>query len=422
LEYARRRIGAFLEEIKHVSESEFPYPDSEAALSQLRELFQRKYARLLQLDERSNLSVVTRECTLALGWLVRYLPRLGFILRSTNVRNAFELYGPIFRLAGKILEPNTILSKRKTRLLLSSEWDYSPLIFRDDPELPNFVLIGLPAHESANPLLIPLVGHELGHSFWSKNELRRVFAPRVATAIVTIISRQDRWSRYQSLFPQPSLTSGQLFTNRDAVQTWQQSLLWALKQAEETFCDLLGLKLFGTSYLNSFAYLLSPKLPFGRNMSYPSLTVRTRNQVKASHEYGITIPTNYEANFRQDNLPSLTPTDTFRLSLADESLQVVLPELINKVREIVDTTPLKPPEADGTAKAKARMEGLVPAEDCGCLAEILNAAWQIYDTYPKTWDSLPRVKDNKEKILKELVLKSIEVFEIQTIQTRSDSP
>ena len=34
--------------------------------------------------------------------------------------------------------------------------------------LPGFVFIGLPAPESANPFLIPLGGHELGHSAWTQ--------------------------------------------------------------------------------------------------------------------------------------------------------------------------------------------------------------------------------------------------------------
>src|SRR5437588_3722657 len=99
LEYARRRVAAFLEEVKHVAESEFPYQDSEDALKQLKELFERKLGRLQEFDEKSYQSIVTRECTLSLEALFRYLPRLGFILRSTNVRNAFELFGPILRLA-----------------------------------------------------------------------------------------------------------------------------------------------------------------------------------------------------------------------------------------------------------------------------------------------------------------------------------
>ena len=63
-------------------------------------------------------------------------------------------------------------ANRETRLILSSEWDYSPFMYDQITDLPSFVFIGLPACESANPLLLPLAGHELGHSVWVKNDSR----------------------------------------------------------------------------------------------------------------------------------------------------------------------------------------------------------------------------------------------------------
>ena len=89
--------------------------------------------------------------------LAQYTPILGFILRSTNIRNAFEARGPLVRLAQKLLSKNT-------KLIVSSEWQYSPFVHPPIQDLKNFVLIGLPAPESSNPLIIPLAGHELGHA------------------------------------------------------------------------------------------------------------------------------------------------------------------------------------------------------------------------------------------------------------------
>ena len=42
------------------------------------------------------------------------------------------------------------------------------------------------------------------------------------------------------------------------VQFWEQAVAWCLRQAEESFCDFIGVRLFHLSYLDAFAYLLSP--------------------------------------------------------------------------------------------------------------------------------------------------------------------
>ena len=62
----------------------------------------------------------------------------------------------------------------------------------------------------------------------------------------------------------------------------------------------------------------------------------------------------------------------------------------------------------------ARFKLIVPAEKCLCLADILNAAWMAFrdDTF---WQNEPQIGTKKDEILKELVLKNIELFEIQEI-------
>jgi len=151
LTHAISRLRSFLEELTHVADSEFPYNDSKEALNLLQVHFQNRLARLQGLDSKSNPDVVRQEAALALQALFVYLPLLGFVLRSTNIRNSFEVFGPLLRLSQDFLDvpgaPHT-----PTRLLLSSEWDYSPLSYPEIPELPGFVLIGLPASESSNPL------------------------------------------------------------------------------------------------------------------------------------------------------------------------------------------------------------------------------------------------------------------------------
>lgn len=156
-EYSVSRLKGVLEEIGRLKESEFPYQHSQDALDRIEKLFISHKTRLESLAPDKKPAIVQQFCSAALTDLFKYLSFLGFILRSTNVRNAFEVYGPLLRLSRKVLGLDT-------KQILSSEWEYSPFTYRPIAELPGFVLIGFPAPESSNPLLIPLAGHELGHT------------------------------------------------------------------------------------------------------------------------------------------------------------------------------------------------------------------------------------------------------------------
>jgi len=82
----------------------------------------------------------------------------------------------------------------QTKLIVSSEWEFSPFVYRSITGFPGFVLIGLPATESSNPLVIPLAGHELGHSVWERNKLAGYFNSRIRQSILKEVKiyRQSR--------------------------------------------------------------------------------------------------------------------------------------------------------------------------------------------------------------------------------------
>jgi hypothetical protein len=103
---------------------------------------------------------------------VRLKRFLGLLLRSSNLRNAFEIYFPIKILSTELLEHNTCV-------VLSSEWEFSPFIYPVAlDELPEFVFIGIPASECHNPLILPLAGHELGHVVWRRKGAEAEFDPK----------------------------------------------------------------------------------------------------------------------------------------------------------------------------------------------------------------------------------------------------
>ena len=159
--YAIERLKVFREELERLKSSTFPYEHSLDALEILEQGVFQHIQNLESLDKDSGALVIQAACNASTALLNRYLPYAGFLLRSTNVRNAFDVYGPFLQLSRKILGP-------RTKLVLSSEWEFSPYTFVDNVSLSDFVLIGLPAPESSNPLLLPTAGHELGHTIWNK--------------------------------------------------------------------------------------------------------------------------------------------------------------------------------------------------------------------------------------------------------------
>jgi hypothetical protein len=255
-------------------------------------------------------------CTGALNGIIHYLPLLGFLLRSTNVRNGFEIYAPLLSLARQLLG-------KEIKLVISSEWDYSPFTYTSIPYLPGFVLIGLPAPESANPLLVPLAGHELGHSIWSVRKLRAKYLRIAEKYVLAEIDRN--WGAYSNIFS--NVEKAKLETDMFARQTWSLAHEWALRQAEETFCDYCGIAIFRESFLHSFAYLIAPSFGGSRSCVYPDLRRRIENILSAAKAFGIPEVTGYADLFDNDTQSDLGMQDRFLLSLADAASQSLCPNL-----------------------------------------------------------------------------------------------
>jgi hypothetical protein len=404
LEHSRKRLISFLEEVKRLQGLEFPYPHSLEALTEIYGIFNTHLSFLIKLGPHSDPATVRAGCKSALSALFVYLPLLGFVLRSTDVRNAFEIHGPLLRLAQNILG-------LKTKLVLSSEWDYSPFTYIGIPVLEDFILIGLPAPESSNPLLLPLSGHELGHSVWYKNSL----GIQIESLLEQFILHQIKdvvWDEYKKLF---SISKKEdLENNLYAKQSWLPAHIWSLRQAEEAFCDLFGLRIFGEPVFHAFAYLLAPNIGGDRSVFYPNMRKRINILKQAAQTYGFSMPPKYEDLF--EDLPEFNnaPQATLLLKIADAALDSVIDQII----ALADTTANNAAIQLGTEEARNAMyedfkRHIVPARDPDTLANILAAGWKAYlDT--TLWKDHPEVK-HPDAILKELVLKSIEVLEFKQI-------
>ncbi len=404
--YARGRILSALEEISELEGCEFPYKHSEDALLEIKKKFQRYSEQLDLLGDQASTDL-TLTCSLSLRDLFRCLPLLGFIVRSTTVRNAFEVFRPLLNILRKAVEPKIGKDSQKRKLVLSSEWAYSPLIYHEIPVLPGYAFIGLPSSESDNPLLIPLSGHELGHSIWTTYKMNLEFAPEFIEAIKDYI--RDNWEEYKKHFPDKKKED--LDTVLAVQKTWKQAQSWLFAQAKETFCDFIGLKIFGTSFLHAHAYLFAPNVSSPRSVKYPNPIKRVNYLITAANAkgYKFKIPDGYKDMFKDRPLPELTKGEKFQLSIADHVLDSKVDILIKRAEELISKTGIpKPCETESDIICK-RFKFVVPAQKAKSLADILNGAWKAYND-SDLWKHLPKINENKEDVLKDLVLKNIEIF------------
>jgi hypothetical protein len=309
---AQQRLKVFLRELGELQQVDFPYPDSGEAIELLFDRFSGYLGDLEVRIDPDNEQMIFNVCVTSLREMALYLPLVGFINRSTHPRNSFEAYGVLRALAKSLLGNDT-------RLILSSEWDFSPFVYSHVPGLSGFVLVASPAHEASNPLLLPLAGHEFGHPLWVKHNLQTLFGPAVERLIIDKLRSHPGFKESDG---EEMGTLGQLSPAYDFV----------LKQIEESFCDFIGTWIFGTSFLRAFQYLLSPNTGGSRALIYPEPLTRARNLATAAVAFGYDVPEQFVASFEDRTRPA--PLDRHRYihgAIADQ----VLAEMIRASRTCV---------------------------------------------------------------------------------------
>ncbi|MBI1817419.1 MAG: hypothetical protein HYR72_20790 [Deltaproteobacteria bacterium] len=400
-EHTLARLRAVLSEIARLESAEFPRADCRKGLELIKRQFTDRIALIEGLTPQNNPDVIQAACGEALQQIFLHLPLLGFFLRSTNVRNAFELHDPLYRLAKELIGPGV-------RLVLSSEWEFSPFTYKSLVELPDFVLIGMPASESGNGLVLPLAGHELGHAVWAKHRLAEHFQSPLVEAIVGEIKR--RWEEYKTHFPH---VNEDALLDLEGQSTWAPTFKLALSQLEETFCDFIGVRIFFDAYLHAFAYLLVPGLA-NRSPDYPSMRVRAQNVTKAAQRFGTQAPTDYVSWFCEQLLPSRNARSEFLCSLADKVLEQLVDQLLDKSASIAEGANI--PQRDDT-EIRSIVEAfrlVTPASEVKSLASIATAGWvALHDQ--DIWKDRPDIEKRKLEVLNELVLKNVEVLEIEAL-------
>lgn len=388
---ARRRVRAFVDQIAELEASDFPHRDGLDALGVIRaELEYYLNDFLGDLPPTLSDPVVDEICAEISFTVSKYTEVLGFILRSTNVRNAFEVQFPLKRLVAQVISP-------EARLIMSSEWNFVPFTYPMTLDLlPGFVLVGAPAPESGNVLLFPLAGHEIGHSAWRQHELKAALQSTVTRAVASAIDAD------------PEAKARILDRAGETLPDLQNVVLGtALKQLEEIFCDLFGLYVFGASYAHAYEYFLAPG-GGSRSPFYPSSSERVGYMLTAAKALDIELEPGLFGRWRQSTQRKGVDPDA--LAFADAAVAEVFPGMMQKTFDLLHERKVSQPRREAVERIIAAFGRRVPDDDGATFPEIVTAGW----LYLRRHGGLSEEADRAEyDMLGELMLKSIEVAEFR---------
>ena len=401
--FAKEKVRAALAQIAHLKSTEFPYDEPRSALTTLEKLFETDLGRLEQLDTGSDADLRQQTCAHSNMNVAIYHEVLGLILRSTNIRNAFEIYDPLLNISKQACGP-------ATKLILSSEWSFSPLTYTAVfKELPDLIFIGLPATEAGNSLVVPLAGHELGHSVWRSTTNKVKIALETKLQAQIIAHFEANWSEFKqtySINAPPERLIQDLFLQSILAR----SIKLGVRQIEELFCDLFGLYLFREGFLYAFAYILSPNLG-ERVLYYPKLAVRIGALKAGCGRFGTTWPANFKSFFQEPSR-RLGKKEEFVVRMADAASESLVKDVLDSVGNYSSAQNLPMASDSERDRIAHQFRSLSPASSAKTLADIINAGWAMrLDT--SAWASYSFSDEAARRVLNNLVFKTVEVMEFE---------
>ncbi|MEA2879916.1 MAG: hypothetical protein QOF14_5112 [Hyphomicrobiales bacterium] len=378
LHNSKHKIKNIQRTIDGLLDGDFPLSSGRKALSKLRDVFDdldAKLDRIGRLNDEETLKQISSHINLK---IYQVLPILGFILRSTNVRNAFELLDPLQTITDAALQGSPYL-------LLSSEWDYIPFAYPQSlDDLKSFVLIGLPASEAASALLLPLAGHELGHAVWRNLGVGGSVAAALQHRCVELYSKD--MPAFQNAFPDYKEFD---FVNREILpMAIAKSLEFAARQAEELFCDLFAYAIFGSSYLHAFSYIVAPGGGIA-DSNYPLNETRIAVISRVAASEGRELPTNIQIEFRSERRYA-EQRHRYIVKKAEESVSSITERLWTRILEILRKSNLTRPDPNSATKHAEDFLVGIPTHAPLCLGDVVNAGWIRYAEIVKSAESLQR--------------------------------
>ncbi len=406
-EFTRHKITAALETIDAVLAKSHPFNESVAALTAVRAHIDSFHSRVN--NRNYSIEIAKASCRAVLEQLSEALPLIGFLERATEVTGPVEFHGPFSRIVKKLLGNDA-------KLILSSTWIFSPYTRTYPSDMPkgleNFVYVSFCMSESDNAFLTPLAAHEVGHNIWNILQLSSELNPIIGQHIIETI---------QNKFPKEWKTViGPLENIDDLVGqvSWGQAAIWAKKQIEETFCDFIGLFLFGPSYVYSFAHFVAPGTAAGEPF-YPQAHERFSQLVSAAKLEGWIIDDSFNIQLFDVAIrpmtPDATPNRELFVKIADATRISLIDKIKDRARDIINSENLMYSNSNLAHILDLFNEG-VPCTSAATLPDIINAGWNVlidkfFSNSENSQWGFP-ISDTP-KVLNELLLKSFEIFEIE---------
>lgn len=388
---AKRRLASFLEQIEELRSSSFPHEDGVEALGLIERHFQGLQDQVEGTEDDMFPALVDQTCVSVTAQVGKAIVILGLILRSTNVRNPFELHYALGQMVRRAIGEHV-------RVLVSSEWTYTPFTWPMNFDmLPDFVIIGTPASESSNALVAPLAGHEIGHSAWRHfKTVATAVAQAVNPAIDAALERKPRVR--DRLLKELGLEElgSRVLTERCAVS--------AMKQVEEVFCDLFGLYLFGSAYLHAYDYLVAPGAALAI-LDYPSDGRRVRFLCEAAKAWSVPLDADFASSWRDTTHYS---EHQMMHEIVAEVVEEMVPTMRDMLFEEMRGRPIALPREEKTLEVGRSFERNEPFDGRASVAEIVIAGWRNLLAAGGLADGADR---DRLRVLNDLMLKSIEVAE-----------
>ncbi len=145
---SKQRLDSAISLVTGLLDTDWAYSDASDALGEIRSALAETRKDLNNLDDDADPKLLYQYRLAALRIVSELTGFVGFILRSSDVRNSFEIYHPIKEIGASLLGS-------QIKLIIGSEWNYNPFIYPiPSSALSDFILVGLPASEAQNVLLL----------------------------------------------------------------------------------------------------------------------------------------------------------------------------------------------------------------------------------------------------------------------------
>jgi hypothetical protein len=261
-------------------------------------------------------------------------------------------------------------------------------------------------------MLIPLAGHELGHSVWLSMTGGAYFHTPIVEAVVDLVRK--KWASCKAIFP--SARKAHVVRELLAYTPWAAVADRASFQAEEVFSDAVGIAVFGEAYLYAFQYFAAPFMVAERPPTYPAMTQRVSYMARAAERLGARLPADFVRSFRDEpRFREWAPESRFLLKLADLTLQRVGDDVLKLVVSLAEQWALPDAKAEELELIRHDFEKLVPAPGSFSLQALLVAAWGCARDNA-FWKGIKQIRPkDRFRTINELLLKSVDVLEYTKI-------